>query len=103
MEQAEKIAYAEGLKPSEFEDLQPGEFYTYLEGRRLALKKKDQRIAYYIVWLLSPYCKEPLSIDKILEPLYVTPEQKQAKLLKEREELKREFGITEEHHHGHNR
>nr|DAW03779.1 MAG TPA: hypothetical protein [Caudoviricetes sp.] len=44
-----------------------------------------------------------MSIDKILEPLYVSPEQKRAQLLKDREELKREFGITEEHHHGHNR
>lgn len=65
----------------------------------MALKKKDQRIAYYLIWLLSPYCKEPLSIGKILEPLWVTPEERRAKNLKDREDLKREFGITEEHHH----
>ena len=42
-------------------------------------------------------------MEKILEPLGVTPEERRAKNLKDREELKREFGITEEHHHGDHR
>lgn len=90
------MAYGLGFKPWEFEQLQPQELYRYLKGQQEFQKRKDYRTAYWISWLLSPYVKEPLSVEKMVTPLWSTPEKEMSKLLKDKKIIMKEFGIQEE-------
>lgn len=93
---AEEIAYAElTLKPKEFEELQPREFYALIRGWKRREKARDYKKAYFVSWLIAPHVKEPINAEKIAEPLWQTPADVQKKAEEDRRILYEEFGLTE--------
>lgn len=102
MEESETVAYGYlGLTPMEFSNLQVGEFYKILEGRRAAEKRLDEKRAYLLSWLVNVQLEHPVATEEILIPLY--PEvkaQMEERKRKQREEdeaaLRKEFGLDKE-------
>lgn len=92
-EAAERVAFSAGLKPDEFLNMQPHEFYKYLDCRTQAMKSEDMRRAYFTSWMLAPHVKEPPTPQVIYEGLWVTAEEKRNQQKEDYEILKKEFGI----------
>lgn len=90
---AEPIAYRIGLKPFEFPQLTPLEFYKYLEADDERRRLQDYRAAYFISWLMSPHLKEPIEPHEIADPLWVTKEDKVRSAKEEMAYLKQIFGL----------
>ena len=80
------MAYTIGLKPDEFEQLQPGEFWLLVEARAKWQKEQDYRTAYFVSYLIAPYVKE----EDIVAPLWGKAEerkkQKQAEMKQQKEQ-----------------
>ncbi len=99
---AEPIAYEIGLKPWEFEQLQPGEFMLMLEAENRRQREQDYRAAYFLSYIIAPYLKKgsSLSLDDIVNPLWMGAEEiqenKQRKIQSDKENdreiLEKEFG-----------
>lgn len=102
MEESETVAYGYlGLTPMEFSNLQVGEFYKILEGRRAAEKRLDEKRAYFLSWLVNVQLEHPVATEEILIPLYPeVKEQMEERKRKQREEdeavLRKEFGLDKE-------
>ena len=97
MEAAEAIAYAElTLKPKEFEELQPCEFYALIRGWKRREKARDYKKAYFISWLIAPHVKEAINAEKIAAPLWQSPEKARQKVEEDRRILYEEFGLIEQ-------
>ena len=92
-EAAERVAFSAGLKPDEFLDMQPHEFYKYLDCKTQAMKNEDMRRAYFTSWILAPHVKEPPTPQVIYEGLWVTAEEKRNQQKVDYEILKKEFGV----------
>lgn len=97
MDFAEPLAYEKGIKPEEFEKLQPGELYKWLEACSRRQEANDYKAAYFTAWLLSPYGK--VDYRKIADPLWkgkeAVRERDSRELLEERKKLIEEFGLKE--------
>lgn len=91
------MAYEKGFKPAEFADLQPGEFYKYLQACDRKQRDSDYRAAYFVSWLLAPYGN--VDYKKIADPLWegkrLMQEQDTVEMKRERETLIAEFGLEE--------
>ena len=81
---AEPVAYAIGLKPHEFEEMQPGEFLLMLETVNRQRREEDYRTAYFLSFVIAPYLKKDskISLEDIVDPLWMTEEE-----LKEKKRL----------------
>jgi len=81
---AEPVAYAIGLKPHEFEEMQPGEFLIMLEAVNRQRREEDFRTAYFLSFVIAPYLKKDSKIllEDIVDPLWMTEEE-----LKEKKRL----------------
>lgn len=81
---AEPVAYAIGLKPHEFEEMQPGEFLIMLEAVNRRRREEDFRTAYFLSFVIAPYLKKDskLTLEDIVDPLWMTEEE-----LKEKKRL----------------
>ena len=81
---AEPVAYAIGLKPHEFEGMQPGEFLVMLEAVNRQRREEDFRTAYFLSFVIAPYLKKDskLTLEDIVDPLWMTEEE-----LKEKKRL----------------
>ena len=81
---AEPVAYAIGLKPHEFEEMQPGEFLVMLEAVNRQRREEDYRTAYFLSFVIAPYLKKDskISLEDIVDPLWMTEEE-----LKEKKRL----------------
>ena len=81
---AEPVAYAIGLKPHEFEEMQPGEFLVMLEAVNRQRREEDYRTAYFLSFVIAPYLKKDskLTLEDIVDPLWLTEEE-----LKEKKRL----------------
>ena len=81
---AEPVAYAIGLKPHEFEEMQPGEFLIMLEAVNRQRREEDFRTAYFLSFVIAPYLKKDskISLEDIVDPLWMTEEE-----LKEKKRL----------------
>lgn len=75
MEKSEPIAYRIGLKPTEFEELTPGEFRRLVEACEARRRDEDYRRSYFVAMLINPHLKDPMSPDQIFDPLYYTAEE----------------------------
>lgn len=75
MEKSEPVAYRIGLKPTEFEELTPGEFRMLVEASEARRKDEDYRRSYFVAMLINPHLKDPISPDQIFDPLYYTAEE----------------------------
>lgn len=78
---AEPVAYAIGLKPREFEEMQPGEFLLMLEAVNRQRREEDYRTAYFLSFVIAPYLKKDskLTLEDIVDPLWMTEEELKAK------------------------
>ena len=98
---AEPLAYEIGLKPKEFEQMQPGEFWLLLEANNRHQREQDYRSAYFLSFLIAPYLKKgsTISIEDIVDPLWEDPkelkkkkaEKRKKKIEADRQILKQEF------------
>ena len=81
---AEPAAYSIGLKPHEFEEMQPGEFLVMLEAVNRQRREEDYRTAYFLSFVIAPYLKKDskLTLEDIVDPLWMTEEE-----LKEKKRL----------------
>ena len=81
---AEPVAYAIGLKPHEFEEMQPGEFLVMLEAVNRQRREEDFRTAYFLSFVIAPYLNKDskLTLEDIVDPLWMTEEE-----LKEKKRL----------------
>ena len=81
---AEPVAYTIGLKPHEFEEMQPGEFLLMLEAVNRRRREEDFRTAYFLSFVIAPYLKKDskLTLEDIVDPLWMTEEE-----LKEKKRL----------------
>ena len=81
---AEPVAYAIGLKPHDFEEMQPGEFLLMLEAVNRRQREEDYRTAYFLSFVIAPYLKKDskLTLEDIVDPLWMTEEE-----LKEKKRL----------------
>ena len=81
---AEPVAYAIGLKPHEFEEMQPGEFLVMVEAVNRQRREEDFRTAYFLSFVIAPYLKKDskLTLEDIVDPLWMTEEE-----LKEKKRL----------------
>jgi hypothetical protein len=67
------------LKPWEFEQLQPHEFLTMLDGQGWRNRDKENMFAYFTCHLMNlegKVLKEPISPADLLKPLRDQPEEK---------------------------
>lgn len=83
---AEPLAYEIGLKPKEFEQMQPGEFWLLLEANNRRQREQDYRTAYFLSYLIAPYLKKEstITIEDIVEPLWEDPAELKKRKAKER-------------------
>ena len=85
-----------GLKPWEFEKLQPQELYKMLDARVERDKSIDSRLAYFVYWIVAPHItsEAKVSPQSIYEGLHPIPKHVRDK---EKEEelkaLKAEFNL----------
>lgn len=75
MDKSEPVAYRIGLKPTEFEELTPGEFRLLVEASEALRRDEDYRRSYFVAMLINPHLKDPMSPDQIFDPLYYTAEE----------------------------
>lgn len=90
MKNTEPVAYFIGLKPCEFKQMQPGEFWLLLEAHAKRQQEQDYRTAYFLSYLIAPYVKEGKTIDieDIVAPLWGKAEELQKKRALERQQKK---------------
>ena len=71
---AEPAAYSIGLKPHEFEEMQPGEFLVMLEAVNRRRREEDYRTAYFLSFVIAPYLKKDskLTLEDIVDLLWRT-------------------------------
>lgn len=87
-----------GLKPWEFEKLQPQELYKMLAARTERDKAIDSRLAYFVYWIVAPNVtpEAKVSPQSIYEGLHPTPKHIRDK---EKEEelkaLRKEFNLEQ--------
>lgn len=96
--QTEPLAYELGIRPREFEGMQPGEFWLVLEAHVRRQKEQDRRAAYFVSILMAPYMKEGTHIDveDIVAPLWgETEELKQKRALERRKKQESDRQVLE--------
>ncbi len=93
--ESEKVAYALGLKPREFDDLQPSELLKMVDGYRERTRREDERRAYFTSWAIAPMTMKPPSPIDIVRPLYPAETAAEEKARREADEaaLRRDFGM----------
>lgn len=85
-----------GLKPWEFEKLQPQELYKMLEARMEKDKAIDSRLSYFVYWMVAPHItsESKVSPQSIYEGLHPIPKHVRDKeKAEELEALKAEFNL----------
>lgn len=85
-----------GLKPWEFEKLQPQELYKMLEARVERDKSIDSRLSYFVYWIVAPHItsEAKVSPQSIYEGLHPIPKHVRDKeKAEELEALKAEFNL----------
>lgn len=85
-----------GLKPWEFEKLQPQELYKMLEARMEKDKAIDSRLSYFVYWIIAPNVtpETKVSPQSIYEGLHPTPKHiRDKEKAEELEALKAEFNL----------
>lgn len=75
MKAAEPVAYRIGIHPDEFGNLQVREFNLMLEAYKVRQKDEDYKRSYFVSMIMRPHLQEPVSPDKIFNPLYYTKEE----------------------------
>ena len=96
---AEPVAYAIGLKPHEFEEMQPGEFLVMLEAVNRQRREEDFRTAYFLSFVIAPYLKKDskLTLEDIVDPLWMTEEElKEKKRLAEKQKKETDRAVLEQ-------
>ena len=96
---AEPVAYAIGLKPHEFEEMQPGEFLVMLEAVNRRRREEDYRTAYFLSFVIAPYLKKDskLTLEDIVDPLWMTEEElKEKKRLAEKQKKETDRAVLEQ-------
>ena len=96
---AEPVAYAIGLKPHEFEEMQPGEFLVMLEAVNRRRREEDYRTAYFLSFVIDPYLKKDskLTLEDIVDPLWMTEEElKEKKRLAEKQKKETDRAVLEQ-------
>ena len=96
---AESVAYAIGLKPHEFEEMQPGEFLIMLEAVNRRRREEDFRTAYFLSFVIAPYLKKDskLTLEDIVDPLWMTEEElKEKKRLAEKQKKETDRAVLEQ-------
>ena len=94
----EPIAYSIGLKPNEFEQVQPGEFWLLLEANVKRQQEQDYRTAYFLSYIIAPYLKngETLDIEDIVAPLWgKADERKKQKQIEMKQRKEKDRAILE--------
>lgn len=87
-----------GLKPWEFEKLQPQELYKMLDAQHERDKSIDSRLSYFVYWMVAPHITKEAKVSpqSIYEGLHPTPKHVRDK---EKEEelkaLKKEFNLVQ--------
>lgn len=83
---AEPLAYEIGLKPKEFEQMQPGEFWLLLEANNRRQREQDYRSAYFLSYMVAPYLKKgtKITVEDIVDPLWEDPEELKKRKTEER-------------------
>lgn len=74
-------------------EMQPHEFYKYLDCRTRAIKEEDMRRSYFVSWLIAPHVKEPPAPQVIYDGLWVSEAEKRQQRKQDFEILKKEFDI----------
>lgn len=85
-----------GLKPWEFEKLQPQELYKMLDARAERDKAIDSRLAYFVYWIVAPNVtpEAKVSPQSIYEGLHPTPKHiRDKEKAEELKALKAEFNL----------
>lgn len=85
-----------GLKPWEFEKLQPQELYKMLDARAERDKAIDSRLAYFVYWIVAPSVTPEAKVSpfSIYEGLHPTPKHiRDKEKAEEFEALKAEFNL----------
>lgn len=96
---AEPAAYSIGLKPHEFEEMQPGEFLVMLEAVNRRRREEDYRTAYFLSFVIAPYLKKDskLTLEDIVDPLWMTEEElKEKKRLAEKQKKETDRAVLEQ-------
>lgn len=96
---AEPLAYAIGLNPREFEEMQPGEFMLMLEAVNRQKREQDFRTAYFLSFVIAPYLKNDskLTLEDIVDPLWLTEEElKEKKRLAEKQQKETDRAVLEQ-------
>ena len=96
---AEPAAYSIGLKPHEFEEMQPGEFLVMLEAVNRQRREEDYRTAYFLSFVIAPYLKKDskLTLEDIVDPLWMTEEElKEKKRLAEKQKKETDRAVLEQ-------
>jgi hypothetical protein len=89
-------AYAIGILPTEYEQLQPQELRKIFRAYRAKQKDQDYRTAYFVSWLVNCHLLKPVAAAQIADPLYMTAADKAAAAVKDRAVLFHEFGLKKE-------
>ena len=85
-----------GLKPWEFEKLQPQELYKMLDARMERDKAIDSRLSYFVYWIVAPSVtpEAKVSPKSIYDGLHPTPKHiRDKEKAEELEALKAEFNL----------
>lgn len=85
-----------GLKPGEFEKLQPQELYKMLDAQHERDKSIDSRLSYFVYWIVAPHItsEAKVSPQSIYEGLHPIPKHVRDKeKAEELEALKAEFNL----------
>lgn len=88
-----------GLKPWEFEKLQPQELYKMLDAQRERDKAIDSRLSYFVYWIAAPHItsEAKVSPQSIYEGLHPTPKHvRDEEKKKELQSLREEFNLSEQ-------
>lgn len=96
MNWAEPIAYgALNLKPREFEELQPHEFYKLMDGYKWRKQEQEALFAYFVLPIVNSQgtLKHPIEMKHLLDPLQ--PDQKRLKKQQDAEYLKKVFNLKD--------
>lgn len=92
-EWAEPIAYGPlALRPREFEELQPHEFYLLLEGYRWRQEQEENKTAYFTAASMSVHTKRPVSPKDLIKPLRQT--KKPRNKAEDEQYLREVFGLN---------
>jgi hypothetical protein len=94
------VAYALGLQPATYLDIQPRELYAMLEGYQSLQKAKDWRRCILVTYQMSPLLTKPIDARDIFQRLWPTdPDIAAATAAADLEVIRHEFKKVLAHEH----